>query len=114
MSEKNEDQQKKYDIQFLSLVHGLSMSAMQQLGKVMNPVTQEVERNLDAARVTIDILEMIQAKTSGNLNQQEENILQEMLTNLRLNYVDESEKPTEKNDEKKPEEPTVKEEQDNK
>ena len=46
MTEENKNQQKKYDIQFLSFIHGLSMSAMQQLGKVMNPITQKLERNL--------------------------------------------------------------------
>jgi len=90
MPENNDERlNKKYEIQFMSFIQGLAASAMQQMGKIMNPVSGEVEKNLEGARITIDMIEMLQAKTEGNRSDQESSILKELLTNLRLNYVDE-------------------------
>ena len=55
----------------------------------MNPMTGEVEKNLEGARINIDLLEMLQVKTAGNISDQESSMLTELLTNLRLNYLDE-------------------------
>jgi hypothetical protein len=62
---------------------------MQHLGKVMSPVTGKVERNLDAARYSIDMLDMLQRKTAGNLTSEEQKLLDHILHELRLNYLDE-------------------------
>jgi len=101
-----EEQEQRYQAQFVGFTTALATSAMQQMGKLMNPLTGKVERNLEAARGTIDILEMLQAKTNGNLSKQEQEVLQNWLTNLRLNYVDEAKAAQE--EEKKPEEETEK------
>ena len=84
-----EHSEKKYQIQFIGFITALGTSAMQQMGKIMNPITGKIEKSLEAARATIDMLEMLQAKTEGNLSEQENEALQNWLTNLRLNYVDE-------------------------
>lgn len=60
------------------------------LGKMANPATGSTERNLDAARFTIDLLGMIETKTSGNLTADEEKLLGQVLTALRLNYMEEA------------------------
>jgi hypothetical protein len=76
---------------FLGLVHSFQAAAMQQMGKIMNPFTKEIERDLPQARLSIDMLEMLQERTSGNLTGEESRFLTHVLTELRLNYVAEVE-----------------------
>lgn len=77
---------------FLQLVLGLQQAAMVALGKLMNPMTGKLERNLEAARNTIDTLGAIEARTRGNLEPDEQRVLGQVLADLRLNYVDEVKK----------------------
>jgi hypothetical protein len=77
---------------FLQLLLGLQQSGMMALGKLMNPITRSIDRNLDAARDTIDTLAAIEARTRGNLEPDEARVLQQVLTELRMNYVDEVKK----------------------
>ena len=62
--------------------------AMMFLGKVAHPETGQTVKDLDAARMFIDMLEMIEVKTRGNLTNQEAELLRESLTNARLTFVD--------------------------
>jgi len=75
------------EIQFISLVYTFHQSAMFALGKLANPLTGKVERNLMQAKYTIDTLEMLEEKTKGNVSPNEDKILKTMLQELRLNYV---------------------------
>jgi hypothetical protein len=77
---------------FLQLVLGLQQGGMIALGKLMNPVTRQIEKNLDAARDTIDTLAALEARTQGNLESDEARVLTQVLTELRMNYVDELKK----------------------
>ena len=77
---------------FLQLVLGLQQSGMVALGKLMNPLTRKVEPHLDMARDTIDTLASLEARTRGNLEPDEARVLQQVLTELRMNYVDELKK----------------------
>ena len=52
---------------FLQLVLGLQQSGMMMLGKLMNPLSRKIEKNLDAARDTIDTLAALEERTRGNL-----------------------------------------------
>jgi hypothetical protein len=79
---------------FLQLVLGLQQAAMAALGKLMNPMSGKIERNLEAAKNTIDTLGAIEARTRGNLEPDEQRVLAQVLTDLRLNYVDELKKET--------------------
>ena len=72
---------------FLGLIHSFQAAAMQQMGKTMNPFTEKIERDLMQARLSIDMLEMLQERTSGNLTGEESRFLTHVLTELRLNYV---------------------------
>jgi hypothetical protein len=76
---------------------------MMSMGKLKHPVTDKIERNLDLAKVSIDTLDMIKVKTKGNLSTNEERFLDEVIRELKLNYVDEKNKD-EKEKKKKPEE----------
>jgi hypothetical protein len=82
-----------HHILFMQLVYMLHAAAMHQLGKVKNPITGKVERDLPAAQSTIDMLDMLAVRTKGNLVQEEEKLLTAVLMELRLNYVDEAAKP---------------------
>jgi len=81
--------EEKNEVLFGSLVMMFHAAGMQQMGKVKNPVSDKVERNLEAAQMSIDILDMLQEKTKGNLSADEEKFLRSMVQELKLNYVDE-------------------------
>ncbi len=87
------DDQQKNHVLFVQLVYMFHAAAMHQLGKIKDPLTDKIERNLEAAQSTIDLLDMIKEKTRGNLNPDEERALTSIITELKLNYVDESKKP---------------------
>jgi hypothetical protein len=67
------------------------------MGKIKNPVTDRIERNLEHAKIYIDSLDMLLAKTKGNLSEYEEKFLIETLKDLKLNYVDEVDRDKKKN-----------------
>jgi ABC-type transporter Mla subunit MlaD len=77
---------------FLQLLLGLQQSGMMTLGKLMNPLTRQIDKNLEAARDTIDTLAALEARTRGNLEPDEARVLQQVLTELRMNYLDEVKK----------------------
>ena len=85
-----ENEIKKDEIIFMQFVMGLSQSGMMQLGKIMNPMTQKIEKDLNAAQATIDMLCMLRDKTKGNLSKSEEDILTNSISTLQMNYVDEA------------------------
>ncbi|MGB9774387.1 MAG: DUF1844 domain-containing protein [Bacteroidota bacterium] len=84
-----ESQPSKFEALFIELVLIFQTAAMQHMGKVKNPLTDKIERNLEQARAAIDMLEMIEQKTKGNLTPEELRFLETTLRDLRLNYVDE-------------------------
>jgi len=86
---ENMDQEELTKRQFIGFVSLLANSAMQQLGKLINPVTGKTEQSLEGARATIEMLKMLQVKTKGNLSKDEQQVLDTSLSNVQLNYVDE-------------------------
>ncbi len=91
MAEEKKKEELNY--QFVSLVFSLQQAAMAQLGKIANPATGKMEKNLVQAKATIDMLEMLKEKSKGNLTDTEQKIVLNTLDNLYLNYADEVEKP---------------------
>lgn len=77
---------------FLQLTAMFQMAALQQMGKLINPVTNEAERNLQQAKTSIDMLEMIKIKTKGNLSDTEAEYLDKILFELHMNYIDEADR----------------------
>ena len=73
---------------FLELVLVFQQSGWMALGKIQNPLTGKVDLNLEAASHAIDMLAMLQAKTRSTLSSQERNLIDNALTQLRLNYVE--------------------------
>jgi hypothetical protein len=73
---------------FANLVVQQSNMAMMFLGKVAHPQTGKSVRDIDAARMFIDQLEMLEAKTKGNLSKEESTLLKQSLMSLRLAFVE--------------------------
>ena len=92
----------KNDQLFMQLLYMFHTSAMQGLGKIADP-TGQLNRNLEYVSQTIDLMAMLKEKTKGNISEEMEKMLDGMLSELRLNYVDEKSKATEKVEEKKKE-----------
>jgi hypothetical protein len=78
---------------FGQLVLQQANMAMMLLGKVAHPESGEVVKDLDAARLFIDQLEMLEAKTKGNLNKQEASLLKQSLMSLRMAFVEAVDSP---------------------
>jgi len=72
---------------FMTLVSSLASQAWIQLGKIKNPITDKVEKDLGAASMSIDMLSMIQEKTKGNLEDYESQLLEKTLNDLKMNFV---------------------------
>jgi hypothetical protein len=99
MSENlNSDQQQQ--LLFMMLLQQHEQIAMMGMGKIKNPVTDKVKRELKSAKYAIDTLVMLEKFTKGNLSKELEGYLTQMLTNLRLNYADEKKKESSDNSEK--------------
>jgi len=90
-----EEQLKKEDQLFIHLVNTFVQSAWISLGKVKNPVSDTMERNLDQATYYIDLLDMLQTKMKGNLSEWEEQYIIHSLSELKLNFIDEQKKSSE-------------------
>ena len=88
----SENQLNKEDQLFIHLVNTFVQSAWISLGKVKNPVSDELERNIDQASYYIDLLDMLQTKMKGNLTEWEEQYILHSLSELKLNYIDEKKK----------------------
>lgn len=77
-----------FQMTFETLVMSLSSTAMVQLGLIPDPATNQPEQNLQAARQTIDILEILQQKTKGNLDESESKLLDNILYELRMTFLE--------------------------
>jgi hypothetical protein len=77
-------------IDFSTFVLSLNSSALVQLGLIDDPSSGQKTKNLPLAKQTIDILGMLEQKTSGNLTDDEGNILTNILYELRMLYVKET------------------------
>src|ERR1039458_5718809 len=86
-------QEEMMTMMFASLVVQQTNMASIFLGLAPNPQTGKKERDLEHARYFIDQLEMLEAKTRGNLDKREEGLLKQSLTGLRLAFVEAASKP---------------------
>ncbi len=72
---------------FSQLVLGLSTAALHYLGEKPLDETQPLPVNLSLAKHNIDLIELLSAKTQGNLDEEESRLIREVLTDLRMKYV---------------------------
>jgi hypothetical protein len=76
-------------VTFTNFVLSLSTSALFHFGDFPDPEGGKTEKNLPAAKQTIDILDMLNEKTKGNLNENENDLIQGALYELKMRYVKE-------------------------
>jgi len=77
------------EVNFPTFILSLNASALVHLGAIEDPGAGKTVKNLPMAKQTIDILSMLEEKTRGNLAQDEENMLKNILYDLRILYVKE-------------------------
>jgi hypothetical protein len=75
------------EVSFPTFILSLNASALMHLGAIEDPETGRPSKNLPMAKQTIDILSMLEEKTRGNLSKEEENMLKNILYDLRIAYV---------------------------
>lgn len=73
---------------FAQVIMMFATSAMQALGQMPRPGSQEVQQDLEAARYYIDMLDMLTRKTAGNLGEDEARMLKEAVASLKLAFVE--------------------------
>jgi hypothetical protein len=84
--------EQKQQALFMQLVLMFQQAAWSHLGKVPNPMTEKIERDLEQARMSIDMIDMLKTRTQGNISNEETQMLDHVLRELRLNYIDELDK----------------------
>ena len=87
-SPANSGQTEEHSALFAHLVMQQSNMAVMLLGKTPHPETGQVVQDLEAAKLFIDQLEMLEVKTRGNLSKQEASLLKQSLMSLRLAFVE--------------------------
>jgi len=81
------------EMNFHNFVLSLYTSVLFHLGEMPDPGSGKNEKDLRAAKQTIDILAMLQEKTKGNLDKSEKDLIEGVLSESRMRYVKESGKP---------------------
>jgi len=73
---------------FAQMVMQFASTALMLMGRMPNPMTGKTETDLDGARLFIDQLEMLEAKTKGNLGNEEQHLLKQNLMTIRMAFVE--------------------------
>ena len=76
-----------FKMTFPIFISSLGMQTLAALGEMENPVTKKKETDLEQAQYMIDILEMLQERTKGNLSDEEGQMMEGLLYQLRMLYV---------------------------
>lgn len=91
-----DDPQFEVKIDFGTFLIGFFQTGMMNLGRIEHPETGERIRDMEAAKHNVDILQLLQQKTEGNLETEEENLLERLLYDLRMAYVEERDQKEDK------------------
>ncbi|MFL3050779.1 MAG: DUF1844 domain-containing protein [Candidatus Neomarinimicrobiota bacterium] len=94
----SETENKKDEHLLINIVTMFTQQAWMAMGKLKNPITDKTERNLQEASFYIDIIDLMRRKMSGNLSDDEEKFLDSSLSGLKMNYLEESNKPESNSD----------------
>jgi len=89
VSEEAEEDFQLPEINFATFIFSLNSSVLVHLGVINDPATGQKVKNLAIAKQTIDIMGMLEEKTQGNLTEDEESMLKNILYDLRMIYVKE-------------------------
>lgn len=83
---KNHQDDPVTDVNFSELILGFSSAALYYLGHAEDDGKKILEKNPPLAKQNIQIIEMLEDKTKGNLTEQEEKLVRQVLNDLRLKY----------------------------
>lgn len=75
-------------IDFPTFIISLSTQALMHLGEIPDPLSGKVEMNISVGKQMIDIIGLLSEKTRGNLDQGEEKLMEDILFDLRMKYVE--------------------------
>ena len=89
-AERSPDNELLYEFGFSTFILSLSTSALVHLGELPDPFSNTKEVNLQLAKQTISIIEMLKEKTKGNLTKEEENLIDSVLYDVRLKFISSS------------------------
>ena len=94
MAKDEEPRAPLHAVDFSTHVLSLASSALISLGQMPAPgaAADDVEIDLETAKHLIDVIAMLETKTKGNLDESEQKLLQSLLYDLRVAYVDASKK----------------------
>ncbi|MGM0555293.1 MAG: DUF1844 domain-containing protein [Myxococcota bacterium] len=87
-----DDPQFEVKIDFGTFLIGFYQTGMMNLGRIEHPETGQTIRDMEAAKHNVEILTLLQEKTEGNLSAEEQNLIQRLLYDLRVAYVEERDK----------------------
>ena len=83
MTEESYTEKQLFDMLISQSVYGVWIA----LGKMKNPVTDKIETNMDQATYYIELLEMVQLKTEGNLSEYEDQMLINVISELKMSFL---------------------------
>jgi len=81
------------EVNFSTFILSLSSSVLMHLGEIPDPISKEKKKDLSLAKHTIDVMGMLQEKTEGNLTDNEKKLMDGILYDLRMRYVQQVGKP---------------------
>ena len=87
-NDRETQQEPPPEIDFSTFVISLSTQALMHLGEIASPLSGKVEVDIPVAKQMIDILGVLREKTRGNLNSGEERLMEDILFDLRMKYVE--------------------------
>ena len=93
-TETAQQPQQPFQIDFSTFIMSLTSSAFYHLGDIADPETGKTETNLPAVHQTIDMLTMLREKTKGNLNEEENKLLEQLIYELQMKYVAKTKSPS--------------------
>lgn len=85
---KTDEAQPLPEINFSTFIISLSTQALMHLGEIANPLSGQIEADTAVAKQMIDIIGMLREKTRGNLNAGEDRLMEDILFDLRMKYVE--------------------------
>jgi hypothetical protein len=75
------------EVNFSSFILSLSSSILLHLGEIADPQSGEKKKDLALAKQTIDIITLLKEKTAGNLTEEEQNLVEHILYDMRMRFV---------------------------
>jgi len=75
-------------LNFGSFLFSLAATVQMSLGVIPNPSTGKTDKNLNAAKETIDLMDILKEKTRGNLTKEEEELFEHLLFECRMKYME--------------------------